>query len=151
MKESLTIPTIAQKSLELVSLKMDNLRSFNSRSQMSSISDNTVNKEEVSLTNVSPKNNLQNWKLPLVPQNKIYKITTFSNITFLSNYTIKTVERTYSLKQNFETIQLLSRQEIDNFSFIHIGLVQVAVKPLTRQGLNTSVFLGLRDGRFKIY
>jgi hypothetical protein len=49
----------------------------------------------------------------------------------------------------------LSRQEIDkninNFSFIHIGLVQVAVKPLTRQGLNTSVFLGLRDGRFTVY
>jgi hypothetical protein len=134
---------------------MNNLRSSSSRSQMSSMSDNTVNKEEVSLTNVSPENNWQDWKLPLVPQNKIYKKSTFSNITFLSNYTIKTVERTYSLKQSFETIQLLSRQEIDknkdNFSFIHIGLVQVAVKPLTRQGLNTSVFLGLRDGRFKIY
>ena len=134
---------------------MNNLRNSNSRSQMSSMSNNTVNKEEVSLTNVSPENNWQNWKLPLVPQNKIYKKTTFSNLTFLSNYTIKTLERTYSLKQNFETIQLLSRQEIDknkdNFSFIHFGLVQVAVKPLTRQGLNTSVFLGLRDGRFKIY
>jgi hypothetical protein len=59
------------------------------------------------------------------------------------------------LKQSFETIQLLSRKEIDknidNFSFIHFDLVQVAIKPLTRQGLNTSVFLGLRDGRFKIY
>jgi hypothetical protein len=59
------------------------------------------------------------------------------------------------LKQSFETIQLLNRNEIDkninNFSFIHFGLVQVAVKPLTRQGLNTSVLLCLRDGRFKIY
>jgi hypothetical protein len=52
---------------------MDNLRSSSSRSQMSSMSDNTVNKEEVSLINVSPENNWQNWKLPLVPQNKIYK------------------------------------------------------------------------------
>ena len=78
-----------------------------------------------------------------------------SNISFLSNYTIKTIERIYSLKQSFETIQLLGGKEIDknidNFSFIHFGLLQVAVKPLTRQGLNTSVFLGLRDGRFKIY
>jgi hypothetical protein len=119
---------------------------------MSSKTD-TVNKEEVNI--VSAEKNWQDWKLPLVPQNKIYKKTTFSNLTFLSNYTIKTVERTYSSKQSFETIQLLSRQEIDkninNFSFIHFGLVQVAVKPLTRQGLNTSVFLGLRDGRFKIY
>jgi hypothetical protein len=134
---------------------MNNLRSSSSRSQMSSKSDNTVNKEEVSLINVSSEKNWQDWKLPLVPQNKIYKKTTFSNLSFLSNYTIKTVERTYSLRQSFETIQLLSRKEIgkniDNFSFIHFGLVQVAVKPLTRQGLNTSVFLGLRDGRFKIY
>ena len=60
---------------------MNNLRSSSSRSQMSSMSDNTVNKEEVSLTNVSPENNWQNWKLPLVPQNKIYKKTTFSNLT----------------------------------------------------------------------
>ena len=40
--------------------------------------------------------------MSLVPQNKIYKKTTFSNISFLSNYTIKTVERTYSLKQSFK-------------------------------------------------
>ena len=122
---------------------MENLRSSSSRSQMSSMSDNTVNKKEVSLTNVSLENNWQNRKLPLVPRDKIYKKTTFSNLTFLSNYTIKTVERTYSLRQSFETIQLLSKKEIDknkdNFSFIHIDLVQVAVKPLTRQGLNTSV------------
>ena len=65
---------------------------------MSSKSDNTVNKEEVSLTNVSSEKNWQDWNLPLVPQNKIYKKTTFSNLSFLSNYTIKTVKRTYSLK-----------------------------------------------------
>jgi hypothetical protein len=134
---------------------MENLRSSSSRSQMSSMSDNTVNKEEVSLVNVSSEKNWQDWKLPLVPQDKIYKKTTFSKLSFLSNYTIKTVERTFTLKQSFETIQLLGHQEIDkninNFAFIHIGLVQVAVKPLTRQGLNTSVFLGLRDGRFTVY
>ena len=77
---------------------MENLRSSSSRSQMSSMSDNTVNKEEVSLTNVSSEKNLQDWNLPLVPQNKIYKKTTFSNLSFLSNYTIKIVKGTYSLK-----------------------------------------------------
>jgi hypothetical protein len=77
---------------------MNNLRSSNTRSQMSSKSDNTVNKEEVSLTNVSSEKNWQDWNLPLVPQNKIYKKTTFSNLSFISNYTIKTVKRTYSLK-----------------------------------------------------
>ena len=93
---------------------------------MSTKSD-TVNKEEVSITNVSSNKNWQNWNLPLVPQNKIYKRTTFSNISFLSNYIIKTVERTYFLKQNFETIKLLNSDDIDkhikNFSFIYFGLV----------------------------
>ncbi len=59
------------------------------------------------------------------------------------------MEKTYSLKQ------LLSRDSIEkyskNFSFIHIGLVQVVVKPLTRQGLNTNLLLCLRDGRFTIF
>ena len=93
---------------------------------MSSKTD-TVNKEKVSVTNVSSDKNWQNWNLLLIPQNKIYKKTTFSNISFISNYTIKTVERTYSLKQSFETIQLLNSNEINknikNFSFIHFGLV----------------------------
>ena len=133
---------------------MNNLRSSSSRSQMSSKID-TINKEKVSVTNVSLDKNWQSWNLTLVSQNKIYKKTTFSNISFLSNYTIKTLERTYSLKQSFETLRLLNSDDIDknikNFSFIHFGLVQVAVKPLTRQGLNTSVLLCLRDGRFKIY
>ena len=104
---------------------------------------------------VSQYKNWQNWNLPLVPQNKIYKKTTFSNISFLSNYTIKTVERTYSFKQSFETLQLLTSDDIDkhikNFSFIYFGLVQVAVNLLIRRWLNTSVLLCLKDGGFKIY
>ena len=32
---------------------------------------------------------------------------------------------------------------------MHIGLVQVAVKPLTRKGVNAFVLMCLRDARFK--
>ena len=35
------------------------------------------------------------------------------------------------------------------FSYLHIGLVQIAVKPLTRKGINASVLMSLRDARFK--
>ena len=35
------------------------------------------------------------------------------------------------------------------FSYLHIGLVQVAVKPLTRKDINASVLMCLRDARFK--
>jgi hypothetical protein len=33
------------------------------------------------------------------------------------------------------------------YAFMHIGLVQAAVKPLTRQGLNIGVLLCLTNGR----
>ena len=76
---------------------------------MSSKTD-TINKEEVSITNVSSDKNWQNWNLPLVPQNKIYRKTTFSNISFFSNYTIKIVERTYSLKLfNYSVVMRLTK------------------------------------------
>ena len=32
---------------------------------------------------------------------------------------------------------------------MHIGLVQVAIKPLTRKGINASILVCLRDARFK--
>jgi hypothetical protein len=93
---------------------------------MSILSD-TFNKEKINISNISLDKNWLNWNLPLVQQNQIYKKSKFSNISFLSNYTIKTVERTYSLKQTFKTLQLLSRDSIEkyskDFSFIHIGLV----------------------------
>ena len=69
----------------------------------------------------------------------------------MTDYTIKTVERTYSLFNEYETIQLFSIDSInrhrEKYAFLHVGLVQVAVKPLTREALNTSVLLCLRDDR----
>ena len=37
------------------------------------------------------------------------------------------------------------------FSYLHIGLVQVAIKPLTRKGINASVLMCLRDARCKVF
>ena len=34
-------------------------------------------------------------------------------------------------------------------SYLHIGMVQVAIKSLTRKGINASVLMYLRDARFK--
>ena len=36
-------------------------------------------------------------------------------------------------------------------NFIHLGLIQVGIKPLTQQGKNTSVLLSLRDAHFFYY
>ena len=37
------------------------------------------------------------------------------------------------------------------FSYLHIGMVQFAIKPLTRKGINASILMCLRDARFKIF
>jgi hypothetical protein len=42
----------------------------------------------------------------------------------------------------------IENSEAKGYKFLHIGSVQVAVKPLTRLGINTSVLLCLRDARF---
>ena len=105
-----------------------------------------VNNEEMNIGK-----NLKDWKMPSVPVNQIYKQSIFSKFSIKSDYKIKTFERTFSLENENESIQLFDGELMGKqweYSFIHIGLVQVAVKPLIRQGLNTSVLLCLRDCRF---
>ena len=66
---------------------------------------NIVNKEEINISNISiyktccdwtyqkkKKKTWCNWNLHLVPRDQIFKQSTFSKLSFLSNYTIKTVE-----------------------------------------------------------
>jgi len=63
-------------------------------------------------------------------------------------------KRYLAYKKPFETIQLLSQKSLQkhlarNYKYIHIGLVQVGIKPLTKKGLNTSILAVLRDARFQ--
>jgi hypothetical protein len=93
------------------------------------------------------------WNIPKVPTKNIYKKSTWSLTSFKSEQHVKTVEQVYALSKEHETCQLFSPESIrkhksDGHNYIHIGLVQVAVKPLTRKGLNASVLLCLRDARF---
>jgi hypothetical protein len=73
--------------------------------------------------------------------------------SFKSEHHVKTVEQVHAINKEHETCQLFSPESIrkhksDGHNFIHIGLVQVATKPLTRKGLNASILLCLRDARF---
>ena len=72
--------------------------------------------------------------------------------SFRSEHHVKTVEQVYALSKEHETCQLFSPESIkkhrkNGHNYIHIGLVQIAVKPLTRKGLNASVLLCLQDAR----
>ena len=83
---------------------------------------------------------------------KINTIYQQGNFEISQNYSIKTEKKKpISLNQNLESLQLLSQNSINHyrkkFNYIHIGLVQVAIKPLFRLSLDIPVFVGLRDAR----
>ena len=58
-------------------------------------SDKIVNSEEFSMRDID-RNLLEwnKWNIPTEGTDKIYRQTTFSKLSFLTDYTIKTVERT---------------------------------------------------------
>lgn len=63
------------------------------------------------------------------------------------------VGKTHNIDSNatFELVQLLNQKDIEafqeEFNYIHIGLVQVRVNPLTRLALNMPICLALWDAR----
>ena len=107
--------------------------------------DHTVEENEIP--------DFKNWNIPKVSTKSIYKLSWAENTTF-SEYRVRTVEQTFSISRTHEKCCLFSKRNINEFlakklSYLHIGLVQVAVKPLTRKGINASILMCLRDARFK--
>ena len=83
----------------------------------------------------------------------IYTDSSWIASTFRSEYAVKTVEQTFAISRKDCSFQLFTKKFVDaskakNYRFIHIGSIQVAIKPLTRLGVNASVLLCLRDARF---
>ena len=109
---------------------------------------NSNNLSAVATKIAKVENDLQNWNIPREPFRSIYNTGKFD---FVKSYNIKTCESTIAINSSLETIKLLQVQDIKryqrNFNFLHIGLVQVAVKPLYRLGLDTPLCLLLRDDR----
>jgi len=108
-----------------------------------------VQTEEITIEDFTK--NIDDWKIPKISQTQIYQKSKYD--IFKTNFTIKTEERDIQLTKPFETIQLLSQKSLQkhlarNYKYIHIGLVQVGIKPLTKKGLNTSILAVLRDARF---
>ncbi|RVW73470.1 hypothetical protein CK203_057926 [Vitis vinifera] len=70
--------------------------------------DTVINSEEIN----SPKiqNDLDDWKLPKVFNQEIYKKGTFK---FFTDYTIKTSEMTVSLEQDDQVIRLLDNRSVE--------------------------------------
>ena len=59
-----------------------------------------------------------------------------------------------SSQNGLQTISLIKLEAIqihleDNFHFTRSGLVQVAVKPIMRKGINVPIYMALGDKRLK--
>ena len=95
----------------------------------------------------------QKWNIPKVDTKTVYE-TSWTENRFYSVYKVRTVEQTFSISKTNEKCCLFSKRNIADFilkifSYLHIGMIQVVVKPLTRKGINASILMCLRDARFK--
>ncbi|KAG9441527.1 hypothetical protein H6P81_017381 [Aristolochia fimbriata] len=91
---------------------------------------------------------LTRWSLPKVPSKHIYDLGSF---TLAWSHLVKTLEQTITVEDTEQALELFSESDIlpfrEKYKFLHIGCVQIALKPLTLKGLNTSLMLSLRDAR----
>ena len=92
---------------------------------------------------------ISNWNLPEIPYKEIYNFP--SAFSLKTKPFIKTVEETISINDDFVEIKLLEN-ELENirnsgYKYLHLGLVQICLQPLNRQGLDTSVLAAVRDAR----
>lgn len=96
---------------------------------------------------------LVNWSMPEIKLKEIYKISTFD---YHSKKIIHIVESSRSICNKNETINLLVIKLLENhhkegYRYIHLGLIQIAIKPLHKLGFNTPILLVLRDTRIKYF
>jgi len=93
-----------------------------------------VQSEEITIEDFTK--HIDDWKIPKISQTQIYQKSKYD--IFKTDFTIKTEERDIQLTKPFETIQLLSQKSLQkhlakNYKYIHIGLVQIGIKPLTKE------------------
>ena len=93
--------------------------------------DHTVEESEIP--------DFQKWNIPKIDTTSVYK-TSFVETTFHSAYKVRTIEETFSISRTHEKCFWFSKKNIGEFivkkfSYLHIGLVQVAIKPLTERVL----------------
>ncbi|QHN79036.1 uncharacterized protein DS421_19g666610 [Arachis hypogaea] len=126
-------------------------------------SSNPLTKKVARPEKLSPKHNIfeeevcfkdinqaiDNWEIPKIPQDELYVPDDNKR---KSDYIIKTTENNIPLgPESGEEFHLLTKQSVReharHYRYLHIGCVQVAVKPLIRESLNASIFMCLRDIR----
>ncbi|XP_054779759.1 uncharacterized protein LOC129287579 [Prosopis cineraria] len=122
-----------------------------SESLMSFLNDSPsgLGKEEYSITHLAEDSDSN---FDEIPRDQIYKETMLCRLNFLSNYKTKSVEKSFSLENRQHDVYLLTRDDIrrpkKKYDYLHIGLVQVLVRPLEYIGRNQRILVCLRDAKY---
>ncbi|KAG7945450.1 hypothetical protein I3843_15G152200 [Carya illinoinensis] len=112
-----------------------------------------MNEEDFTVEETDSSVNWNQWTIPRIQPSSIYQTSWFKfNLSFNSEFKVKTVEQTCEVSNVQEKYHLFTKKSIQEFlskgyKLLHIGSVQIAVKPLTRLGINASILLCLRDAR----
>ncbi|KAG5577740.1 hypothetical protein H5410_057874 [Solanum commersonii] len=81
---------------------------------------------------------LNKWTIPKVNIKTVYDYGWFDKIS--NKQLIKTIEQSLALNYSEQTIRLLNKRDIEfyksQYKFLHIGMVQIAFKPLTLNSLH---------------
>ncbi|KAG5570703.1 hypothetical protein H5410_060469 [Solanum commersonii] len=92
---------------------------------------------------------LNKWTIPKVLIKTIYDYGWFDKLS--SKQLIKTTEKFLALNSSEQTIRLFNERDINlyknQYNYLHIGMVQIAFKPLTLKGLPETFLVALRDAR----
>lgn len=120
---------------------------FKPKHASTSASYETINSREIVSKINSFNQEITKDHLPHINPEHIYQIGTFD---FKTAYSIKEHEQTLSLQNEFEEIKLLSSLALDKyrkkgFNYIYFGLIQIAIKPLSRTGIDSPILMLLRD------
>jgi len=94
---------------------------------------------------------MDDWNIPEIPQDTLYVSKTIKD-KHNFYYIIKTVENNIPLGQDIgKEFHLLSKNSINEHSgkykYLHIGCVQVTIKPFIDMGIDVVVLMCLRDIR----
>jgi len=94
---------------------------------------------------------MNDWSIPEIPQDSLYVFETIKD-KHNFDYIIKTVENNIPLGHDIgEEFHLLSKNSIyehsRKYKYLHIGCVQVAIKPLIDMGIDAAILMCLRDIR----
>ncbi|XP_057521551.1 uncharacterized protein LOC130801684 isoform X1 [Amaranthus tricolor] len=94
----------------------------------------------------------ENWKFRKIPVDQVYKTNILHKIP---SYIIKDFEETVKINSSNNknvSLNLLSTKFLNGFIkkhhlFLHLGLVQIAIKPLITDGLGAPIVVCIRDVR----